>query len=552
MRPVPPSSLPDQLRAGGHAVLAGSFNGVTVALIAGGVRCESVVVEGGRVASWKSFSSLDQWEWRLAFEACGSRPVQEIELVAFDTNYDVPDGLRIKDELVWTAQLSSDGQSMRRTLPLAGCPNDRQHAMQQVALLLGHPSFSPIACDPAVVPDALEQLRDRKEPSHGRRIRVELIPHMHRVWLESNGIHRASGFANELEQRVSRFVPAGTAAIELPADEVWLSESDGVRAVWATLGPVHLLQITSDSGSVWHRLDRSGVDPRSVLLGRALTGVRHPVSVARLTTVDQIDGPHVIDGRLISRSTRVVLNDSQEAGDPELTSILAAELDCASPEAFGASTPAWASRMLPHSPEIAPRVVEVSQQVHERWIVTHGRTALFAAGDGSIQLDYLVRAGHTRGLVRAFDSGRNADTLAVDRSLHLVEELVECDYCHTSTCSNCDDRVESCIVCGVRRCGRCVPTAHPLPICVACSTLVPASRKAARRRAGKGGSLLVGEDQVHRVEIALPEAGAATVHMLRGERAVSLPLSDTGVGYALTIALLAEHGTPALVGRREP
>lgn len=530
LRPIPAEELPDELRGSGHHVVAGSSNGVTVVLLAGGIRRELVLFRGGALETWRSYSRADQWEWRIAFEACGERPVGSISHETLDVPDGVPEGAVIKEQVVWSARLLCDGRPVRQDLPLPGRPPTDATMSQQVARLLNSPVRIPEQCDPADAPAELDLLAGRGDLPAATALSVQLVPHLQRIWLERDGIHVMTGFADEAEHRVSEFERCGVADVEFVADEVRTAETEGVRVAWMVLGPVHLLHVESDSRRTWHRLDRSGVDPTTVLLGRSLTGVRQPLAVAALTTADQITGPVVQGGRLVSRTTRLFVEDSDEPGDPRLTEALAEEMGCVRPEAFGAPVPQWASWMLPVSPRVTPRPVAVGQSVLERWAVRQGRTWLFAAGDGMARLDYDVPAGHHQGFVTAHDSGRRADTVAVDRSMHLVEELLECGYCQTMTCTRCEDPVESCIVCETKVCGRCATPAHPLPICPACSRLAPAGRRALRRRIGNSGRMLVGDDQLHSVAV-LPDHPDPVVEVSCGEGTIVLPLSRAGFGY---------------------
>jgi hypothetical protein len=124
--------------------------------------------------------------------------------------------------------------------------------------------------------------------------------------------------------------------------------------------------------------------------------------------------------------------------------------------------------------------------------------------------------------------------------MHLVEELIECGYCQTMTCTRCEDPVESCIVCETKVCGRCATPVHPLPICPACSRLAPAGRRALRRRIGNSGRMLVGDDQLHGVAV-LPDLPDPAVEVSCGEGTVVLPLSRAGLGYVQ--ALIGSRGT---------
>ena len=221
---------------------------------------------------------------------------------------------------------------------------------------------------------------------------------------------------------------------------------------------------------------------------------------------DLIDGPRVVGGRRTSRSVEILLGDAQSATAPTTA------------EATPASVAARADL-----------------HVRERWSVRAGRTALFALDDGQVEIDYLVPAGRSKGYITAFDTGRPVDSVRVDRSMHLVEHALECEYCGTETCNRCDLPAEACVVCGVRRCGRCTRIAHPLPICGACGFLEPAGRRTTRRRVGRRGFLLVGSDEIHGVDVAIPAVGRPTVELKRADGTVTFPVSDTGEHYIRTM-----------------
>ncbi len=211
---------------------------------------------------------------------------------------------------------------------------------------------------------------------------------------------------------------------------------------------------------------------------------------------DLVEGPRVVGGRRFSRSVDIRLSDASSGSAEPATAAAAARADL---------------------------------HVRERWSVGAGRNFLFALDEGRVEIDYLVPAGRCKGYVTAFDTGRSVDTVRVDRSMHLVEHALECNYCGTETCNRCEQPAEACVVCGIRRCGRCSRVAHPLPICGACGFLQPVRRRIRRRV-----PLLVGEDEIHRVEVAIPAAGRPMVELTRAGGAVTFPVSETGERYIRT------------------
>ncbi|MGN9911103.1 SNF2-related protein [Phytohabitans sp. LJ34] len=484
------AALPDELAAGGLAVLIGHDPAGSVALLAGEHRAEVAVFSATGLHRWETAHPDARQVLQARIAAAHLAGTGDIEIQVVDGS--VPpfsEGAIVllrhgSTRLVWG--VLNDGALRAGDAPtvpgrnVAGPPNqdlleELNQALQAAGTKLRLPAPTSAPRD-----EVIRRVASVAHLPTGRgAVVVSRQATESAVLIDSRGLVRRTAIGPTVTEEVAEWRPAnepipwaGHGWMPAP-DLVAVAAKDGFTAVLAAVGAHALLGVQHGvQAPAWYMVTEPAWDDLARgALGAALLGRPALLSVNAITAPRTLIGPAVINSRRIARRVWP---------DPVLASPDAAPLP------KPAIPPATAlAQILPHVKVAAPHPRDelpatltsalrqrlsdhtenrvrggIGLRVEEDWQLPDGTP---------IKVGYRVAPNATNGYLPDAVTGQPLRLAHVCRSHHVVSGLEICSTCRTGTCGACPDSVRPCALCGDRLCGRCV--ANTYGCCQACAAL---------------------------------------------------------------------------------